>query len=504
MNYLIGVGKELESAWQGVASASGSGQLALLVFALLAACTFEFINGFHDTSNAVATVIYTRSLKPWMAVTWSGICNFLGVMLGGTAVAMGIIKLLPAAVIAGTHPGVSMAMVFAVLVAAILWNLGTWYLGLPASSSHTLIGSILGLGLAHAYVSGMPLASGVNWAKGREIGLALLISPILGFTIAGLLLLLVKRLQPNPVLHQPAPADRTPPLPVRALLIATSSGVSFTHGSNDGQKGIGLVMLVLIALMPAQFAIRTTASDTEVKGAMAATQHIASTLVDLSSPKSGDTLELSAAAPAFQPQAVAAERIDTASMQRLAASVSTLQGDLSRASQLDVVQKLELRKKVMTAEAELSKFEKSSVTLAASTKWASMKSDRALLKGMVDYVPTWVVLMIALSIGFGTMIGWKRIVVTLGEKIGKRHMTYAQGASAEIVGMTMIGLAAAAGLPVSTTHVLSSGIAGTMVAGKAGLHGGTVRNIAIAWVLTLPAAMALSAGLYMIFLKIFA
>jgi PiT family inorganic phosphate transporter len=466
---------DFQSAWQGVVSATSSGQLTLLLLALFAACAFEFINGFHDTANSVATVIYTRSLRPWAAVSWSGLCNFLGVMLGGTAVAMGIIKLLPATLLAGNMPGASMAMVFAVLGGAILWNLGTWYLGLPASSSHTLIGSILGLGLAHAYVSGAPLASGVNWGKAREIGLALLISPILGFSFAAALLALVRRFAPSTLLHSSPPSDRTPPPLIRGLLVATSSGVSFAHGSNDGQKGIGLIMLVLIALMPGQFAVRAPSSPQEAQAALAASQRVAAYLGAVSADAS--QLHLTAAAPA-----------------------ATGFSDPASALAAD---RLELRKNLLSTEASLAKLEKTSPERTGSSDWAGIKKDRALLKSFTDYAPSWVVAMVALALGIGTMVGWKRVVVTLGSKIGKSELTYAQGASAQFVAMSMIGASSAFGLPVSTTHVLSSGIAGTMVAGHAGLQARTVRNILLAWVLTLPAAMTLSAGLYLAFFKVF-
>jgi phosphate/sulfate permease len=346
--------------------------LGILLFALLLVFLFEFINGFHDTANAVATVIYTRTLKPVTAVVWSGCWNFIGVLLSGSAVAMSILKLAPMDLIASADTNSAIAMVIVIPLAAIFWNFGTWYVGLPVSSSHTLIGSFIGVGLAHSMLQGR-MGAGVNWDKAIEVGLSLLISPFVGFAVAGLLLLVVKQLLKNPDLHNPPLPGKAPPPWVRGLLILTCTGVSFAHGTNDGQKGIGLMMLVLIVMLPAMHSFDPSAS-------------------------------------------------------------------------LDV--------------------------------------------------PLWVKMGVALTLGCGTMIGWKRVVVTVGEKIGKKHLNYAQGAVAELVAMVTIQSASLFGMPVSTTHVLSSGIAGTMMANHSGLQQRTVRNIILAWVLTLPASVVISSALF--------
>ena len=153
-----------------------------LALALGMALSFEFVNGFHDTANAVATVIYTHALRPWVAVTWSGLFNFLGVLTSSGAVAFGIVALLPVELVLNVGSGAGFAMVFALLLSAIIWNVGTWYLGLPASSSHTLIGSIMGVGLANSLMSpGHVFGEGVNWAKTQEVFSSLLFSPIVGF-----------------------------------------------------------------------------------------------------------------------------------------------------------------------------------------------------------------------------------------------------------------------------------------------------------------------------------
>ena len=204
----------------------------LLFVALLIALGFEFVNGFHDTANAVATVIYTRSLPPEIAVVWSGSFNFLGVLLSSGAVAFGIISLLPVELILQVGSSAGFAMVFALLIAAIIWNLGTWYLGLPASSSHTLIGSIVGVGIANALLHGQDGTSGVDWGQATAVGKALLFSPIVGFILSAILLLIMKVLVRQPELYRAPQTDKPPSWWIRGLLIFTCTGVSFAHGSD--------------------------------------------------------------------------------------------------------------------------------------------------------------------------------------------------------------------------------------------------------------------------------
>src|ERR1700691_2789259 len=227
----------------------------LLGIALLVALGVEFVNGFHDTANAVATVIYTHSLEPHVAVVWSGFWNFLGVLTSSGLVAFGIISLLPVELILQVGSKAGFAMVFALLVAAIIWNLGTWYFGLPASSSHTLIGSIIGVGIANQLIAGRSGTSGVDWGQAKNIGYSLLLSPIVGFGVAALLLLLAKALIKDEKLYRAPEGNEPPPFYIRCLLILTCTGVSFFHGSNDGQKGMGLIMLILIGTVPAAYAL---------------------------------------------------------------------------------------------------------------------------------------------------------------------------------------------------------------------------------------------------------
>jgi PiT family inorganic phosphate transporter len=464
-----------------------TGGLLLLGLALLVACGFEFVNGFHDTANAVATVIYTHSLRPSLAVIWSGICNFLGVSLGGIAVAMSIIKLLPVELLASSGSGAGLAMVLALLVAAIVWNLGTWYFGLPASSSHTLVGAIVGVGLANSLMPGHVFGSGVNWVKVKEIGLSLVISPLVGLAVAAGLLLLARRVLQSRALHTPPDGKTTPPTWIRGLLIATCSGVSFAHGSNDGQKGVGLIMLILIGLLPADYALNGSFHRSELDNAVAVTRHL-------------DTMTRTS----FGGDERMASNVDMAAYDSPTARVLSDLADIRSGfngkedvRSIPPDERFALRSKIIRVDSALGDLEKKHKLSPEAS--ASLKKERTALRASVDYAPRWVLVLVALALGVGTMIGWKRIVVTVGEKIGKAHLTYAQGASAELVAMSTIGLSGWLGLPVSTTHVLSSGIAGTMVAQKAGLQKSTVRNIALAWILTLPASIVLAGVLFLLF-----
>jgi PiT family inorganic phosphate transporter len=468
----------------------GTGSLILLVVALFIACAFEFVNGFHDTANAVATVIYTRSLRPWAAVIISGTLNLLGVYLGGIAVAMSIIKLLPAELLAASGSGAGLAMVLALLIAAIMWNLGTWWLGLPASSSHTLIGAIVGVGLANSMMPGHVFGSGINWHKVQEIGLSLLVSPVFGLGAAALLLLLTKRIFVSAALHTPADPNKVPPLWIRAVLVSTCSGVSFAHGSNDGQKGVGLIMLILIGLLPADYALNNSLGKSQIHDTAAIAARLETNTRDVFGGESGRMAANGNAVPEKTPAGDVIEDLDEI---HAALNGKDSMRDIPPDARFDV------RTRIMRVDNQLAALEKKGLPNATPERAAEIKKDRAALRSSIDYAPTWVIGLIALSLGIGTMIGWKRIVVTVGEKIGKTHLTYAQGASAEIVAMTTIGLSGSFGLPVSTTHVLSSGIAGTMVANKSGLQGSTIRNIALAWVLTLPVSVLLAGGLFLTF-----
>jgi PiT family inorganic phosphate transporter len=481
------------------------GAFVLLGIALLIALGFEFVNGFHDTANAVATVIYTHSLPPLVAVIWSGTFNFLGVLTSSGAVAFTVVTLLPVELILQVGTGAGYAMIFALLLAAIIWNLGTWAMGLPNSSSHALIGSIIGVGLANQLLAPAGSAtSGVDWAQAVGVFKALLFSPVIGFVLAALLLLAMKLVVRSKSLYVAPEGKRPPPMPIRALLVLTCTGVSFFHGSNDGQKGMGLIMLILIGAAPTAYALNRAIPESTtpmflqaVQGAQAVFQAHA---VGINPPADA------ASARAAVGDALKTKAVNTPEVY---AALASLISDISR--------QVKAYGAIKAVPAAATQNVRNDMYLASDavrvmganppgfdgSDMGKLKSLRSSLDSGTKFIPTWVKVSVALALGLGTMVGWKRIVVTVGEKIGKTHLTYAQGASAEIVAMATIGLADVYGLPVSTTHVLSSGVAGAMAANGSGLQWSTIKNMALAWVLTLPAAMAIAGSLYVILRQLF-
>ena len=473
----------------------------LLFVALLIALGFEFVNGFHDTANAVATVIYTHSLPAEFAVMWSGFFNFLGVLLSSGAVAFGIVSLLPVELILQVGSSAGFAMVFALLIAAIIWNLGTWYFGLPASSSHTLIGSIIGVGIANALMRGRDGTSGVDWTKATEIGYALLLSPLFGFAMAAILLLVLKFIVRNPALYAAPEGNKPPPLWIRGILIATCTGVSFAHGSNDGQKGMGLIMLILIGTVPTAYALNRALPESQV----AQFQKISEAASKVVAAKGAGHSIIGDPSPAVT-QYVAERKISEGTYPSLAVLVKDVGEQVQKYGSLNKVpaEAVGNTRNDMYLTSEAIRFlMKDKESDLSKEDVDTLKAYKGSLDSATKFIPLWVKIAVAIALGLGTMIGWKRIVVTVGEKIGKTHLTYAQGASAELVAAGTIGAADILGLPVSTTHVLSSGVAGTMAANGSGLQMATIRNLLMAWVLTLPAAIMLSGFLYWVFSSIF-
>ncbi len=460
-------------------SGLSTGLFVLFLFCIAVIFIFEFINGFHDTANAVATVIYTKSLKPIHAVMWSGMWNFLGVFFSswfvGLAIANKIANLLPVEALMGQGITHSAAMVLAVIVASIIWNLGTWYLGLPCSSSHTLIGSILGVGLVYSTLPENVEKVGVNWADARSIGESLLFSPLIGFTLAITMMFILRAVVQGKKLFKAPPPDSSPPLWIRAILITTCTLVSFFHGQNDGQKGVGLLLIVLMTFAPLNYAL----SPTFDKG-----QAINSLNIIEKYLPAADTLQYST------PKEIR-KAIET---------IQALKQDIE-INNFDIKARLNIRKRITILSKSIKVLLDEPNVIPDNSSKEAVKKEVGDLNKYTHYAPFWTIIFISIALSLGTMIGWKRIVITIGEKIGKRHMTYAEGASAELVAAATIGLSSWYGLPVSTTHVLSSGVAGSMVATKGvkNLQGGTIANIALAWVLTLPATIIISGGLYLFF-----
>ncbi|MDH2384637.1 inorganic phosphate transporter [Bradyrhizobium sp. CER78] len=485
------------------ASKTSYAAFLLLFVALLISLGFEFVNGFHDTANAVATVIYTRSMPAHIAVVWSGLFNLIGVLLSSGAVAFGIVSLLPVELILQVGSSAGFAMVFALLIAAIIWNVGTWYFGLPASSSHTLIGSIMGVGISNALMHGREGTSGVDWSQAVNTGKALLLSPLFGFLLAAILLYGLKTalLRATPALFGEPQGDQPPPWWIRGILILTCTLVSFFHGSNDGQKGMGLIMLILIGVVPTAYALNRAMPANQIE-AFTANSAAASKVVE---DKGADRKVTGDPRPAVT-NYIALRQLTDDTYPSLAVLVREISDQVVQYGSLakfpaETVRNT--RNDMYLVSEALRLLMKSSDNALSDADVATLDRYKGSLDAATKFIPSWVKIAVAIALGLGTMVGWKRIVVTVGEKIGKTHLTYAQGACAEITAAATIAAADGYGLPVSTTHVLSSGIAGTMTANGSGLQWSTIRNIAMAWVLTLPVAMLISGVLYFLFAHLF-
>jgi PiT family inorganic phosphate transporter len=343
--------------------------------------------------------------------------------------------------------------------------------------------------------------SGVDWDQAFSVGKSLLVSPIVGFLCSAILLLVMKALVRNPTLYEAPKRAGAPPWWIRGLLIFTCTGVSFAHGSNDGQKGMGLIMLILIGTVPTAYALNRALPDNRV-----ATFHeaslAASNVIDA---KAEGYAVIGNPRPAVTSY-ISSHEINGGTYPSLAALVRDIAkqvesyGSLAKIPATDVGN---TRNDMYLASEAVRLLAKDKAAELSAPELAKLAAYKTELDASTKFIPLWVKIAVAVALGLGTMIGWKRIVVTVGEKIGKTHLTYAQGAAAELVAMGTILAADNYGLPVSTTHVLSSGVAGTMAANGSGLQVQTVRNLIMAWVLTLPAAMLLSGFLYFVFSKLF-
>jgi len=498
-----GIGYGAKSLMDDIAMAHeplAFGVFALLGLALLIALGFEFVNGFHDTANAVATVIYTHSMQPMVAVVWSGCWNLIGVLVSTGAVAYSIITLLPVELILQVGSGAGYAMIFALLIAAIVWNLATWALGIPNSSSHALIGSVMGVGLANQLMAPAGQAtSGVDWGQAGSVFSALFWSPLMGFVASAALLLIMKALIRKPELYTAPKTQAPPPLWIRGLLILTCTAVSFAHGGNDGQKGMGLIMLILIGAAPTAYALNRTMPDNASPAFISAAQSAGQVFAA----HDGGMTAMPTANEARKTVGDAL-RDKKLNQPQVFAALSVLSGDISNnvknyksISRVPAAVTPNLRNDMYLTGDAIRLLPKQGAKFNATETTALKAYSDGLLKG-TRFIPLWVKICVAIALGLGTMVGWKRIVVTVGERIGKTHLTYGQGAAAELVAAGTILGAEFIGLPVSTTHILSSGVAGTMAANGSGLQWSTVRSIALAWVITLPAAMALAGGLYFV------
>lgn len=483
----------------------------MLILALLFVLFYEAINGFHDTANAVATVIYTRAMRSQLAVVMAGVFNFLGVILGGLSVAYAIVHLLPTDLLLNVSSAHGLAMVFSMLLAAIIWNLGTWYFGLPASSSHTLIGAIIGVGLTNALVTHTSAVDALNVPKMISIFLSLIFSPLVGMLVAGVMVFILRRywsgtkkrqrIHMTPAEREKVDGKRKPPFWTRIALILSAIGVSFSHGANDGQKGIGLIMLVLIGVAPAGFVLNMNATGYDITRTRDAVNHLQQFYQSHSDSLSHVLTLQPLGAIADSTAGDQAEfHCDNSSALPALEYTTGLLNDLQSYDQLTVEQRSHLRRLLMCVSDTASRVAKLPETSSEDKRF--LNNLRQDLLQTVEYAPLWIIVAVALALSLGTMVGWRRVATTIGEKIGKKGMTYAQGVSAQMTAALSIGVASYTGMPVSTTHVLSSAVAGTMIVDGGGVQSKTVKNILMAWVLTLPVSIVLSGGLYWLALKL--
>lgn len=481
----------------------------MLGLALLFVLFYEAINGFHDTANAVATVIYTRAMREQLAVVMAGVFNFLGVVLGGLSVAYAIVHLLPTDLLLNINSTHGLAMMFSVLLAAIIWNLGTWYFGIPASSSHTLIGSIIGVGLTNAIVTSTSVVDALNLPKMIQIFLSLILSPLIGLVLAGAMIFLLRRfwsgskkrqrIHLTPAQREKKDGKRKPPFWTRIMLILSAIGVSFSHGANDGQKGIGLLMLVLIGVAPAGFVVDMNASGYDIARTRDALDHLEQ-YYDKHREAIPHVVGQSIAEPLPVISSTTEYHCDNSrALIAIGHSKQMLEG-LTSYEELAPEQRGQLRRLLLCVADTAAKVTKLPETSKQDKRY--IKELREDLLITVEYAPIWIIISVALALALGTMVGWRRVAVTIGEKIGKKGMTYAQGVSAQVTAAVSIGVASYTGMPVSTTQVLSSAVAGTMLVDGGGVQSKTVKNIFMAWALTLPVAVFLSGSLYWIALKL--
>ncbi|WP_457913994.1 inorganic phosphate transporter PitA [Candidatus Gillettellia adelgis] len=486
----------------------------MLILALLFVLFYEAINGFHDTANAVTTAIYTRAIRSQFAVIIAGLFNFLGVMLGGLSVAYTIVHLLPTDLLLNIGSTNGLAMVFSMLLAAIIWNLSTWYVGLPASSSHTLIGAIVGICLTNALMTRTSVIAALNIPKMMGIILSLLLSPLLGMLVAGLVVFFLHRywctttkqqhIHMTPAEYEKIDGKCKPPFWIRVALILSAIGVSFAHGANDGQKGIGLIMLVLIGIAPEVFVVNMNATGYDIIHTRDAVSHLQKYYQQHS-----DALPQIASLISHGQGKDEGELLNQpikfhCDIFHAMATIELTQDwlhNLQSYGQLTVEQRSQLRCLLMCISETVDNIAKLSEISVTDRRF--LKSLHQDLLKTVEYAPIWIIIAVAFSLSLGTIIGWQRVATTIGEKIGKKGMTYAQGVSAQMTAALWIGIASYTGMPVSTTHVISSAVAGTMLVEGGGIQNKTVKNILLSWLLTLPVSMLLSSFLYLITLKFF-
>ena len=483
--------------------------VSALTIVLVLVLLYEAINGFHDTANAIAIVIYTRTMSVYHAVMMAGIFNFLGVLFGGLSVAYTIIHILPIDLLLDVGSTYGLSVVFSILLSCIIWNFGTWYIGLPTSSSHTLIGSIIGINIINSWMNAKSIVDGLNISIIINIFLSLILSPIISLFIASCFIFFLRRYWNNtkkqarihmtPANRERIDGKKKPPFWTRIAIIISAVGVSYSHGANDGQKGIGLVMLALIGIIPGKFSVNMNASNYEITRTRDAIYHFQqyclqhTKLIKNNFQMHKNKKKIfSSHTELFHGNIINTDKIIQ--------QAQNLLNNLHNYNQLSENQRSKMRCILLCISDMVDKvIKKPNILLKNKLFLLNLKKD--LLK-TIEYAPIFVILIIALALSLGTMIGWRNVVITISNKIGKKDMSYAHGISAQITAATSIGIASYSGIPISTTHILSSAVAGAMLADGCGVQISTIKNIIMAWILTFPICAILSAYIYWIFIQI--
>ncbi|TSA03883.1 MAG: anion permease [Methylococcus sp.] len=445
----------------------------------------EAVNGFHDVANAIATVIYSRAMSPRSSVLMAAVFNFIGVLFGGTAVAFSMVYLLPTNMVTGINTMNEVSLFMAMIFTAVVWNFGTWWLGIPNSTTHAYIGSIIGISMADAFLMGQPVADQINWGQGEKILMALIVSPIVGFLLGVIVLKIITWVAHDKGLYEPSKDDHRPSAAIRGILIAGAAGVSLLHGSNDGQKSIGLMMVALFGLFPAAYGLDPDRLAPEDY------QHLVTVVQQVE-----DVRQATAVLSSESEGKASSEA--TPAVKELLNHLSLKQSGL----QLSDDEAIKVRKEILAVHRQVAKQLKAPETRAklSQEQLTTLEGAHKELASFVEYVPIWVMVLSAMALGGGTLIGYKKIVTTLGEKIGSSKMNPAQGTAAQASAVMSIALADFGGLPVSTTHVLSSAVVGTVV-GTQGqqVNQKTIASIALTWVTTLPGTLLLSFAMGIVF-----
>lgn len=468
--------------------------LALLLLSLGIALFYEMINGFHDTANAVAMIIYTNSLKAEHSVIMAGIMNFIGVMLGGIGVAYTIVHLLPLDIIVSSNQSATLVMIYSLLISAVIWNFGTWYFGIPVSSSHSLIGSLVGVSIAFGLMHGFDFSQSVNWPAVYKILTALALSPLVGFGLAFVMMKAARRYIHSTKFYK-SPEDevknKRPNFWMRMGIIATGAGVSFAHGSNDGQKGMGLIMIILIGVLPTYYALDMNSHEYKIKH----TQESAANLATFYAENNATLSQLvndKHLTSALKVKNTIAE-CDVHQVHETTSVIAMKLDGVKSYSELSDQDRWNLHTAVLCTDNFFSQVEK----VVNKDQSDYVASQRKTLVSASEYVPYWVIMAVALAISVGTMIGYRRVVLTIGEKIGSRPVNYMQGTISQAISMVTILLANFAHAPVSTTHIVSSSVAGSMSAEPdGGIEKNMVQTILLSWIFTLPITALMSAGIY--------